>query len=271
VSLGAGISATPGRTRAFAGLAIKRATAEAADLFLAGDFERARHAFRRVALAGHDVPGAARACHSWGRCELALGRPGAARVAFARALTGAPLGRQAVQDLRAYALAGLADAALASGHSAQALDHLQRITDEGLTGRLAADGLLFRRASALDGLGRARSAARDYRRLARTWPSSALAAGALARADTLGFHAASRQAPAPSSYEVRAGVYSDRNSAEKAAGALRDSGFRPRIAAASVGRTESFVVSIGKYDLREDAERAARKVTRAGFPARVSP
>ncbi|MHC4253667.1 MAG: SPOR domain-containing protein [Planctomycetota bacterium] len=246
--------------------------AEAADLFLSGDFGPARHAFRRVALAGDGSPEAARASHSWGRCELALGRPGAARAAFTRALAGAPAGTSHVADLRAYALAGLADAALASGRPSEALDHLQRITHEGLAGSLAADAVLFRRASALDGLGRARAAARDYRRLVRTWPSSALAAGALARADALEPPGASKgSATGPSAYEVRAGVYADRNSAEEAADALRGRGFRPRIAAAPARRGRDFVVSVGSFDRREDAERAAREVERAGFPARVSP
>jgi tetratricopeptide (TPR) repeat protein len=246
--------------------------AEAADLFLAGDFGRARHAFRHIALAGDGSPEAARACHSWGRCELALGRPGAARGAFTRALAGAPAGSSHVADLRAYALAGLADAALASGRPAEALDHLQRITDEGLAGGLAAEGMLFRRASALDGLRRARAAARDYRRLVRTWPSSVLAAGALARADALRPPGTPKgAATGPSAYEVRAGVFADRNSAEEAADALRGSGFRPRIAAAHARRGRSFVVSIGSFDRREDAERAAREAERAGFPAVVSP
>lgn len=269
-------SGVPGgrvRRRAFPdGLALKRAMTDAADLFLAGDFGRARSAFRRVAFAGDGSPEAARACHSWGRCELALGRPGAARAAFTRALAGAPAGSSAVADLRAYALAGLADAALASGGPAEALDHLRRIADEGLAGRLAADGLLFKRASALDGLGRGRAATRDFRRLARTWPSSALAPGALARANALSPPGAPRGAAAgPSVYEVRAGVYSDRNSAEEAADALRGRGFRPRIDGVSPGEKSRFVVCIGRFSAREDAERAAREAERAGFPARVSP
>jgi tetratricopeptide (TPR) repeat protein len=250
---------------------------EAADFFLAGDFRSARHAFREVAFSGAGTPEAARASHSWGRCELALGRPGAARAAFMRALGGTAAGDSDLTDLRAYALAGLADAALASGAPAEALDHLQRIADEGLTGRLAADGLVFRRASALDGLGRTSASARDYRRLARMWPSSALAPGALARARALAPPGVPLAAMGPSAYEVRAGIYSSRNSAEEAADRLRGSGFRPRIAAVSAGRGTSreaggrFIVSIGRFDRREDAERAAREAVRAGFPARVSP
>jgi len=253
------------------GLALKRAMAEADDLFLAGDFERARHAFRRVALAAEGATVAARASYSWGRCELALGRPGAARAAFSRALEGAPSGAPGSADLRAYALAGLADAALASGRPAEALDSLRRIADEGLSGRLAADELLFRRASALDGLGRARAATRDYRALARTWPSSDLAAEAAARAGAIAPPVASPRPAAPSFYEVRAGVYSDRSSAVGAADALRERGFRPRVAAAPGADGRRFVVSIGSFDLREDAERVAREAARAGFQVRVSP
>jgi len=252
-------------------LALKRAMAEAADLFLAGDFEHARPAFRRVALAAEGATVAARASYSWGRCELALGRPGSARAAFTRALEGAPGGSPGSADLRAYALAGLADAALASGRPAEALDSLRRIADEGLAGRLAADELLFRRASALDGLGRVPAAARDYRTLARTWPSSALAALAAARAGAIAPPGVSPRPAAPSFYEVRAGVYSDRSSAEGAADALRESGFRPRLATAMGGDGRRFVVSIGRFDLREDAERVAREAARAGFQVRVSP
>jgi len=252
-------------------LALKRAMAEASDLFLAGDFEGARRAFRRLAVAGDDSRVATRARYSWGRSELALGRPGAARLAFARALEAAPRGLEEVVDLRAYALAGLADVALASGRPAEAIDSLRRIEDEGLSGRLAADVLLYRRAAALDGLKRFQAAASDYRRLARTWPSSSLAAGALARAETLDPAGSAWRPAGPVAYEVRSGVFSDRNSAEEAADALRKCGFRPRIALAPAAREERFVVSIGRFDFREDAERAAREVERAGFPARVAP
>ena len=246
------------------------------------DVERLGHGCVEQAVASlGDQDGAQDAAPADGAGDvafvLALGRPGVARGAFTRALVGAPVGDSDLADLRAYALAGLADAALASGAPAEALDHLQRIADEGLTGRLAADGIVFRRASALDGLGRARAAARDYRRLARMWPSSALAPGALARAEALEPSGASPAVAGPSAYEVRAGIYSSRNSAEEAADRLRGSGFRPRIAAAALklgghGRPGGrFVVSIGRFDRREDAERAAREAERAGFRARVSP
>lgn len=262
--------------------ALRRAFAEAADLFLAGDFIRARDRFRRVARAGGDSPEAARAWHSLGRCELALGRAGTARDAFSRALARAAGDASGLADLRAYALAGLADAALASGRPAEALDHLARVADEGLAGRLAADELLFRRASALDALGRREAAAREYLALAGAWPASALAAEALARAETLrppagaprggGPGAPSPDArPAPGCYEVRAGTFGDRDSAEAEADALRDRGFRPRIAGARVERGRAFVVSIGRFAAREAAEALAREAERAGFPARVAP
>ncbi len=215
-----------------------------------------------------------------GRCELALGRLGGARSSFERALAFSRSGARENRsirlprvrglDIRAYALVGLADASLAGGRPAGAIEYLARIKAEGLAGKLAADELLFRWAAALDALGRRVPAAKAFERLARLWPDSGLASESRARAESVRRAAASRDGDARG-YTVVAGRFSARESAEAVGESLRRQGFRVSVESVPGDRRRSFVVSLGDFKTRPEAERARREAERRGFPAKVVP
>ncbi len=215
-----------------------------------------------------------------GRCELALGRLGSARSSFERALASSGSGpRQSRSlrlprlrglDIRAYALSGLADASLAGGRPAGAIEYLARIKAEGLAGKLAADELLFRWAAAFEALGRRVPAAKAFERLARLWPDSGLAAESRARAESARRAAASRDGDALR-YTVVAGRFSARESADAVVESLRRRGFRVSVESVLANRRRSFLVSLGDFKTRPEAERARREAERRGFPAEVVP
>ena len=262
---------------------------EASDLYLLGEFRRARDAFRRLALGRRDELEAAWAWYWAAMSDLALGYLTRARSAFGRALACSDGHADRAGDLRAYALAGLADVSLAQGRPAEALEYLHRIGNKGLAGRLAADQLLFRRAAALEAVGRSGAAARAFGRLADLWPDSSLAAEAGARSERLTRQVAVSDRRARSAgYQVTAGVFWEQQTAEAAASRLRAHGLAARIevvaaarpsplgaglgvirAGASGGRR--FAVSLGRFADRADAERLARAAARKGFHARVLP
>lgn len=259
---------------------LRAAFDEATDRYLLGEFARARDSFRRLALGCTGSREAAWAWYWAGRCELALGHLARACSSFDKALAASDRHAGRAADLRAYVLAGLADAALAGGNPAGALDHLARVEAEGLIGRLAADEALFRRASALEALGKTGAAARAFERLERLWPDSFLAAEAAARRGRLGPQSVAAREPV--GYEVTAGVFWARQSAEAAAARLRARGFAARVEAVAAPRPrpvraghgvgeKRFAVSLGLFADRADAERLARGAARKGFPARVLP
>ncbi len=273
------------------------------DLYLAGEFERARDALRRLvipgAFSGPRETSLERACAFYwlGRSEYALGRIGQARSAAERALAvlvrleerrgaggvssghllestfRAPVetGLAGEADLRAYALTLLSDIALAQRRPAESIALLDRLRREGLIGRAgAADEMLFRRAAALEGVSRGKEARRTFRRLAAIYPDGPLASEAASRARSIGRPV----------YEARAGVFETRPNAEARARALSLRGLSARVevevgpqvvGARQRGRAgRRFVVSLGRFTRREDAERAKGQAESEGFSADIS-
>jgi tetratricopeptide (TPR) repeat protein len=236
---------------------------EATEQYLSGDFERARNGFHRIAS---DSPGArdrAWAQYWLGRSEYALDRLGPARRALESALAAARAGRGAdrgvldLDELRAYARAALARVALAQRRPAEALDLLDSLDRQGLSGKVAADELFFLRALAQELFGMRESAKGLYEGLARVFPQSELAGEAASRAR--GF--------VEPQYEARAGVFESPLSAEPVAKALRRRGFRARVGRVAVGGELRYAVSLGRFSSREDADALAREAEQSGFPA----
>ncbi len=247
------------------------------DLYLAGDFERARDALRRQVVPGETSLDQACAFYWLGRSEYALGRIGEARSAVERLLAvlarleelggaGAAVetGLVGPRDLRAYALTLLSDVALAQRRPAESISLLDRLRHEGLIGRAgAADEMLFRRAAALEGVSRGKEARRTFRRLAAIYPASPLASEAASRARSIGRPV----------YEARAGVFETRPSAEARARALSSRGLSARVEVEGAGRGRAgrrFVVSLGRFTRREDAERAKGQAESEGFSSDIS-
>lgn len=228
---------------------------EGADSYLSGDFARSAEAFRRAALAAGDASRAAEASYWLARSELALGRLAAARAALENVLAYCSEGW-----IRSSALAALADVAIQQRRPAEALGALDRIEIEGLSGFFSTDEYLFRRARVLAALGRSEEASAIFGRVARmTW--SALAEDAARMADSL----------RNSLYEARAGVYTERATAERVAALLRGRGLRADVEASSRLGREIFIVSLGRYKDRDEAEKASLDAAREGLPAHVWP
>ncbi len=246
------------------------------DLYLAGEFERARDALRRQVVPGETSLEQACAFYWLGRSEYALGRIGEARSAVERLLAvlarleergaGAhvEIGPADPADLRAYALTLLSDIALAQRRPAESISLLDRLRHEGLIGRAgAADEMLFRRAAALEGVGRRREAQQAFRRLGAICPGSPLASEAASRARSIGRPV----------YEARAGVFETRPSAEARVRALSLCGLSARVQVEAAGSDRGerrFVVSLGRFTRREDAERAKGQAESEGFSADIS-
>jgi tetratricopeptide (TPR) repeat protein len=253
------------------------------DLYLAGEFERSRDAFRRLLVpgllsgtdeAGRDLPGEetigqASVLYGLARCEYALGRIREARSVTERLLDlleclegrAGAVGLVDPADLGAYAITLLSDIALSQKRPVESLALLDRLRHEGFEGRAgSADEMLFRRAAALEAAGRTREARKAFRRLAATWPDGPLADEALTRAGNIG----------RPFYEARAGVFEARPSAEARVRALRERGFVARVEVQAGPAEGRFVVSLGRFARREDAERAKGQAESEGFDSDIS-
>jgi tetratricopeptide (TPR) repeat protein len=255
---------------------------EASDLYLLGDFRGARDVFRRLALGRRGELEAAWAWYWAAMSDLALGYLARACSAFESALACSGGHADRAGDLRAYALAGLADVSLAQGRPAKALEYLHRIGNGGLAGRLAADQLLFRRAAALEGVGKIDAAARAFGRLADLWPDSSLAAEAAARSERLARRAAvsARLSADLVNTGARAGRFYLYSSPLKAApparakvggGTLRAA--RPAVRRVppnrGAARSAGYRVTAGVFWEQQTAEAAASRLRAHGLAARI--
>jgi tetratricopeptide (TPR) repeat protein len=237
--------------------------ARAEELYLKGELQKARDAFRTLAGLGGRAssggPAAAWSSYWLGRAEYALGRMGEARRALEAALAGsASVSRP--KDLRAYALVSLADVAAAQSRPAEALGLLDRLESERLSGRLPPDEVLFRRATVLALLGRRASSREAFLRLAARWPESDLAPEAARRARP-GFGGY---------YRVRIAAFETLGAAEALADAVLRAGVRARVEVERRSGGALFVVSLGEFGSREEADRTARGARSRGLPAEVS-
>jgi tetratricopeptide (TPR) repeat protein len=239
---------------------------EAKDCYLSGNMAEARGLFRSAAYTLQRQSEIAEAWYWLGRCELASDRLEESRRALLRAIATLrkevmpdEVGYEWRADLRALSEIGLADVAMLQGKAGESLSHLHNVEAEGLASRVDAGEFAYRKAVALEALGREGQAREHYLRAARLLRTGGLARESRVRADRV----------ARARYVATAGVYSARSSAESVAWTLRERGVDAAVK--PLERDDTFAVALGRYDTLEEAQRAARRATDCGVPASVEP